>query len=177
MKIEISVIDTNVLIVANDAAISPRQSRRSGHASDECVLAAVDALVRVRNTGRVGLDQLGLVLQEYANARMSYSGQPGVGDAFFKWLHQNQANPEVCATADVQYDAQTEEFCEFPQDPELAGFDRSDRKFVAICVKLGPQRTQIMNCVDSDWWNFRQALQAHKIQIEFLCPEQFGQEL
>ena len=42
-------------------------------------------------------------------------------------------------------------FVEFPLDTELAGFDRSDRKFVAVALVSGSAPDGFMNAVDSDW--------------------------
>jgi hypothetical protein len=63
-------------------------------------------------------------------------------------------------------------FEEFPADPALRGFDRSDRKFVAVALasNLSPK---VLNAVDSDWWNFQEPLRRHGVKVTFLCPEQF----
>lgn len=163
-----AVVDTNVLIVANESPPGGPQGR-APQASPECVLAAVRKLLAISKNGRLGLDRSGLVLSEYHKAGASHSGQPGFGDAFFKWAHQNQANPEHCDRAELTRLNNSDDFAEFPADPELAGFDRSDRKFVAICVALRPLATEIVNCVDSDWLEFREPLERNGIQIEFLC--------
>lgn len=63
-----------------------------------------------------------------------------------------------------------ESFAEFPADANLAGFDRADRKFVAVALASGDS-PPIVNATDSDWWLFREALQRHGVQVEFLCPE------
>jgi hypothetical protein len=63
-----------------------------------------------------------------------------------------------------------DDFEEFPTDPHLIGFDRSDRKFVAVTVasRLHPA---ILNATDTDWWCFRKTLERHGVPIVFLCPE------
>lgn len=83
------VIDTNVLVVANG---------RTPQASLDCQEACVARLVTVRESETTLLDDLGLVLKEYIGQRLSFSGQPGVGDQFFKWLFENQANPQHTRT-------------------------------------------------------------------------------
>ncbi len=75
------VVDTNVPIVANG---------RAPQAGLTCVLACIDALDDLRLHHTIVLDNLGLILDEYRN-NLSARGQPGVGDAFFKWVWQNQA--------------------------------------------------------------------------------------
>ncbi|MBC6473672.1 MAG: hypothetical protein GDA48_13345 [Hormoscilla sp. GM102CHS1] len=61
-------------------------------------------------------------------------------------------------------------FQEFPQDPALADFDLSDRKFVALALAY-PEKPPILNAVDSDWRNFHDRLSTHGVRVEFLCPE------
>jgi len=34
-----------------------------------------------------------------------------------------------------------------------------------------PERPPILNAVDTDWWNYRMALERHGVRVEFLCPE------
>lgn len=62
------------------------------------------------------------------------------------------------------------DFAEFPQSASLAGFDPSDRKFVAVAL-AHPHRPAIANAVDSDWRNYESVLAEHGIKVEFLCPE------
>jgi hypothetical protein len=57
----------------------------------------------------------------------------------------------------------------FPR-PRLGGFDRSDRKFVAV-ARASAHGPMIVNAVDTDWWIYRVALQRHGVRVEFLCPD------
>lgn len=148
------VMDTNVAIVAN---------RRTPQAGDGCVEACIAELVDLRERRRLLLDEAGLILEEYRRY-LSPSGQPGTGDAFFKWLWSNQANPEHCRQVRAE---------EFPDDPALARFDRADRKFVAVAIASG-ERPPILNATDRDWWEHRQALSRHGVEVRFLCPELMG---
>ncbi len=155
-----SVVDTNVAVVA---------SERAEQATLKCVLACVEALVRIQSSGRVAFDKGYRIIEEYRQ-QLSPSGQPGVGDAFLKWVLQNQANPEHCEVVEIHLrPGSTEEFEEFPTDPALAKFDKSDRKFVAV-ARASPSKPPILNAVDSDWWDFRDELENHGVTIEFLCP-------
>lgn len=153
------LVDTNVPLVANGKATQ---------AAPECVSACVDALLCVRERRCLLLDEGGLILEEYRR-NLSPSGEPGAGDAFFKWLWDNQSNTKRCRTFQITAD-QDRGFTEFPSDPDLAGFDGSDRKFVAVALAsaLSPP---VMNASDSDWWEHRAALKRHGVQVEFLCPE------
>lgn len=156
------VIDSNVPIVANG---------KTNQASPECVLACVEALGRARE-GLTCLDDGFRILGEYMK-HLSPSGQPGAGDAFMKWVFQNQANSLHCEVVPITpANDNGESYEEFPADPDLADFDRSDRKFVAVALasQHGPP---ILNSVDSDWWHARMALSRHDVEIEFLCGNQF----
>lgn len=157
------VLDTNVPLVANGG---------SPQAPLDCTEACVEALLRIREEKRLLLDEGGLILDEYRR-NLSPSGQPGAGDAFFKWVWDNQANLEVCRQVGITPTADGS-FLEFPADPALNAFDRSDRKFVAVALTAdgGPP---IWNAVDTDWWLFREPLENNGIRIEFLCPHLIGQ--
>lgn len=158
------VVDTNVPIVANGAA---------NHADPDCVLACIDALEQVRNEGMIVLDSGSLILREYMN-NLNMAGQPGLGDLFMKWVCSIQAVPAKCEQVTLTPKGDDpDDFEEFPDDPELAGFDRSDRKFAAVAIESVNQ-PPVLNAVDTDWWNFREPLSAHGVNVEFLCPDQMN---
>ncbi|HEY6327951.1 MAG TPA: hypothetical protein VI756_01350 [Blastocatellia bacterium] len=111
-----------------------------------------------------------MILDEY-NTYFSHSGQPGVGDAFFKWLWNNQANIRHCRKVRItETEPNGKGFEEYPDDPELADFDRSDRKFVATSLSHG-SKAPVLNAADTDWWNYREALERNGVAVSFLCPE------
>lgn len=118
------VIDTNVLILAN-----ARDDLVDDHNHLRCVLACTLFLRDVESNGRVHLDSSRLILAEYTRY-CSYSGQPGTGDRFFLWLHNNQANEDRVCWSDISESA-SRGFDEFPDVSGLIGFDMDDRKFVA----------------------------------------------
>lgn len=151
------VVDTNVLIVANSQA---------PQASPQCVLNCLDALERIQAEGVVVIDSRWFILSEYEN-KVSPTGQPGPGDRFFKWVLQNLGNPNRCQQVTITCLAE-HEFVEFPASDALQGFDPSDKKFVAVAW-VHPQRPEIANAVDSDWWHFATALGDLGIHIDFLC--------
>ena len=153
------VVDTNVLEVANEAA---------PQADPACVRACIDGLEAIKNHGRIVIDRAGLIFAEYQK-HCSFSGQPGIGDDFFRWLFDNQAVFEHCEQVDLTpLPGRPNDFAEFPDDPALATFDRSDRKFVAI-VRASPSHPVILNAVDSDWRDHRESLQRHGVFVEELC--------
>ena len=154
------VVDTNVGVVANE---------RHAGASPDCVIACVDALERiVRGNNRLALDDRWEILNEYLRY-MASSGQPGPGDAFVKWALNNLANPERCERVPIDRIAEGQ-YLPFPDDPSLASFDPSDRKFVAVAL-ASEARPPILNAVDSDWWHAREALARAGVEVKFLCPD------
>ena len=160
------VMDTNVAVVANGKA---------PQAGDKCVGTCITTLLGMREHHRVLLDEQGLILEEYRR-HLSPSGQPGAGDAFFKWLWDNQGNPDHCWQIPITpIHAGRRGFEQFPDDPDLASFDRNDRKFVAVAIASG-ERPSILNAADTDWWDHREALSRHGITLRFLCPELMQEE-
>ena len=102
------VIDTNVAIVANG---------QTTQAGIECEEACIDALQRIYNVRRVTadndeeeqcrvvLDDGDEIMNEY-RCHLSPSGQPGPGDAFFKWLWNNQFQEDHCVRVGILPDAE-----------------------------------------------------------------------
>lgn len=155
------VFDTNVPVVANGLA---------GHASMACVEACIDRLLQSRAQDVILVDAGGLIFEEYQRY-MAHRGQPGTGDAFFKWLWDNQANEGHCRRVEItSIHPDPRGFAEFPDDPRLAAFDQSDRKFVAVS-RAAASAPPIVNASDTDWWNARDVLAEHGVSIEFVCPE------
>jgi hypothetical protein len=154
------VMDTNVAVVANG---------RAPQAGNQCVETCITTLIEMRDHHRVLLDEQGLILDEYRR-HLSPSGQPGPGDAFFKWLWDNQGHLDHCRQIPITPARGTRSFEEFPDDPDLARFDREDRKFVAVAIASGEQ-PPIFNASDTDWWVHRAALKGHGVEIRFLCQE------
>jgi hypothetical protein len=155
------VVDTNVLIVAN--------GRATPQADFTCVTNCVRRLQTIQTHGVLGIDSGWQILSEYKH-KVSPSGQPGVGDAFLKWVLTNLQNPNCCQQVQITPIAYQESYVEFPPDVALANFDRSDRKFVAVAL-THPGKPPILNAVDSDWRDFYQPLTQSGVQVEFLCPE------
>ena len=157
------VVDVNVGIAANgDHARATAQHR----------LTCIRALIEARD-GIICLDDDDHILMEY-RALLDMSGQPGVGDEFMYWVHHNQYNKQRCERVPITACADgSRGFEEFPQDPDLLGFDPSDRKYVAVAVG-STNSPEIMNATDTDWWNHKDALLKNGIRIRFLCPDLMG---
>ncbi len=158
----IVVVDTNVAVVANG---------HSRQASPCCVSNCVKRLGRITSGDeKLVLDNQWLIIQEYQRNLRS-SGQPGVGDAFLKWVLTNRRNPERCELVNITpVDDQQTSFGEFPSDPDLNGFDLADRKFVAVAL-AHRQKPPILQAVDAAWWIFKDALFRNGVKVEFLCED------
>jgi len=155
------VIETNVIAVVNQHA---------DHIDQDCMLACIDALQIARQKRKIVIDSGSLFFEEYFRYA-SRSGQPRLGDLFVKWLWDNQANDRCCERVNITpSDNDPDNFEEFPDDPDLQGFHRDDRKFVAVAV-ASRRKPNILNAVDTDWWYFREQLKRHNISIKFLCPQ------
>ncbi len=81
------VVDTNLLVVANDRIKHP--------GSPKCIIACIRALREVIENGRICLDDKRRMFDQYKRYA-SFSGDPGAGDAFFRWAFDNQANDDLC---------------------------------------------------------------------------------
>lgn len=152
-----SVVDTNVILVANDAhaGISP-----------ECVIACVERLNELMESGVLVVDDGFRIFTEYLN-KTSPRAAKGVGDVFVQWAlrHRGQANR-------VQQVALTEQgpdrYTEFPDSALEPRFDGPDRKFAAVAHAHSGNPTiwQAADCKWLDWWP---ALKACGVEVEFLC--------
>lgn len=154
------LVDTNVPLTANG---------RANHADEACQVACIEKLIDIQANGRVLVDSLGFIFQEYSR-NLLFKGQPGIGNAFFKWLWDNQGQPMLCTPVPVRaLDEAGQEFENFPNDPDLARFDRSDRKFVAVAIASG-ENPPIANATDTDWREFQTALHRYGVHVEYICP-------
>ena len=161
------VIDTNVLIAAN---------HRDTHVSADCSLNAARRLNAARQAEVVLLDTLGHIFLEY-KCYCNFTGQPGAGDMFFLYLHQKRWDEaagkilQIPINENPSVDQGNRNYIEFPDDPDFAGFDPSDQKFVAVGIASG-KNPAILNASDNDdWENYRVALEKHGLFLEQLCPE------
>jgi hypothetical protein len=153
------VIDTNVTTTANGA---------NAGAPLSCILASVKALRDVMVKGHVFIDDGGRIVAEY-RANLLAKGEPGPGDAFFRWLLTHEWGGE--RVTHVQITPTTvddEDFDELPKPPAGTVYDRSDRKFLAVAAAHA-DHPPILQSYDSKWWGWRATLSASGITIHFLC--------
>jgi len=156
------VVDTNVPMVA---------SRLTPHADERCVADCIKRLAAIKVSGGLLLDDSGHILREYGR-NLDTRDQTGAGYEFYKWamIHQAIAGMVTRVALTPTADGGWRRYEEFPDQPTLQGFDRSDQKFVAVALASGTNPS-VLNAVDSDWWNHREALRAAKVTVEFLCPQ------
>uniref|UniRef100_B8HK87 PIN domain-containing protein n=1 Tax=Cyanothece sp. (strain PCC 7425 / ATCC 29141) TaxID=395961 RepID=B8HK87_CYAP4 len=167
------VVDTNVLVIANGTDCE--------QASDECVKQCRIKLGQIERQGIIVVDSGWLILNEYkGQVRTKFTGRVGnrskdVGSFFLIWVLTNRNNPKHCSQVKITPTLNNDgSFEEFPNDPGLAGFDLSDRKFVAVAC-AHPANPPIVNAVDTDWRDYREPLKQAGVMVEFLCPELLSQ--
>lgn len=157
------VVDTNVARVADGHA---------SQANQDCIDACIDAILRcTRGDDVVLIDDGGEILAQYTKA-LGFAGAPGVGRAFVRWCWDSQYKSNRVVRIGITATNQTNwrAFVEVPDVSSLKGFDRDEHKFIAVAI-ASQQSPEILNAVDSDWWNFRTQLAAHGVRVRFLCPQ------
>ena len=154
MKVGKVVVDTNVPIVANG---------RDTHADDQCQLNCIEKIRAIQATGIVVLDDRELILKEYSS-HFSFEGEPGVGDAFYKYISDHLYSEfRVLRVAVTPTNDNRRGFEELPEN----GLDPSDRKFLAVAMVAN---APVVNATDSDWYEQRSLLDGLSVTVEQLCP-------
>lgn len=163
------VVDTNVPITANLATNPDPDS----DVPDECVRACVEAIKHVTNNKALVIDNGDEIFDEYRK-HLSLSGQPGQGDIFMKWVHDNRWNfPQ---NQRVEIVKQGNSYKEFPVQSGLEDFDLSDRKFVAV-ANAHPNKPPILQATDSKWLGWSDSLNNAGINVCFICLDHIESKL
>ncbi len=157
------LVDTNVPKTANLATHPDPDS----DFPDACVLACVEAVEHVIKTRGLVIDAGGEIFDEYRR-NLSIKGQPGVGNRFMKWVHDNRWS--LPDSHRVTITKNGDSYDEFPLHKGLADFDKSDRKFIAA-ANAHSTKPPILQATDSKWWGWKDALKKVGITVHFLCPE------
>lgn len=154
------ILDTNIPVLANGT-----DDDELYDLSDDCI----DILMQLKSRGGLVLDDGNVIFDEY-RANLRLSGQPGMGDQFMKWVHDHRWNENYCQLVSINCrDASNQIYEEFPDHPELADFDVSDRKFVSVS-NAHQDKPPIMQAVDYKWWGWKSALKEVGIDVRFLDP-------
>lgn len=152
------VVDTNVPIAANG---------RNTHASEACQYRCITFLEeRVNSTAQncTLLDSGGEIMAEY-RAYLNFVGQPGVGDYFYKHLHNYMYDEEKVQLVDISpTDDESRGYLQLPQN----NVDASDRKFLAVAVAAPGA---VANATDSDWHEQRDFIAGQKVHVIELCRD------
>ncbi|MFA7543281.1 MAG: hypothetical protein WCY84_02800 [Candidatus Cloacimonadaceae bacterium] len=160
------IIDTNIPLTANKIFNNPKNEKDWMQCAYNCI-ELLETVVKSKQ-GLV-LDAGDEIFREYGH-KLSYKGQPGVGDKFFKWLHDNRYS---FPTEDrVEITPQGDTYKEFPDHPGLKDFDISDRKFIAVAYSHSAKpKPTIFEATDSKWIGWRKALSEVGIEVNLLCEE------
>jgi predicted nucleic acid-binding protein len=152
------VVDTNVAMAANG---------RNTHASLTCQYACtefLEELISPRKRTCIVLDEQGLIFAEYSN-RLHFKGQPGVGDMFFKYLHDHMyLGKKIQLVPITHITDETRGFNELPPN----SIDKSDRKFLATALVAG---AAVVNALDSGWHKQADFVSELGVNVRQLCPD------
>ena len=149
------VVDTNVAIAANG---------RNTHADVQCRLACVEKLQDVVENQVIAIDDQRAIVDEYLK-HLNHSGEPGVGDTFFKHVLNNRH--QGTRVRRVPVTPSSDERRGFEELPPNS-FDPSDRKFVAVAVAGG---AVVLNATDSDWDEHAALMSSLAVEVHQLCPQ------
>lgn len=159
------VVDTNVPKVAN---LVTQPDAAADDIPIPCLEACVEAILAVKSQRSLVLDDGDLIFNEYRR-QLSLKGQPGLGDAFLKWVHDNRWGLPAAQRVSITPIGDT--FEEFPESEALRDFDVSDRKFIAVTKAYrGTPEVEVLQATDSKWWGWKEALHEAGVQVMFLCP-------
>ena len=106
-----------------------------------------------------------LRIRQFETHTLSFSGAPGVGDAFFKHVFNNQCHSDRVRRVPVTPAADDRRG--FEGLPENS-FDRSDRKFLAVAVAA---HAVVLNATDSDWGEQAALMDKLGVEVRQLCPQ------
>lgn len=159
-----SVVDENVLIVANDLT---RRSQGLAplcpEADDDCGIACADALYDLIENGRVGLDDGSEILEKYKQ-HCSFSGQPGVGDAFMRAVFERGYDDSWAERVSVRANGNFK----LPESFLSCGFDNDDHLWIAVAHNASVTAS-VLNAVDSDYQIHAEELGKLDLTIVQLC--------
>ena len=161
------VIDENVLVVAEKMGADE-------HTSDECRRNCIKTLRQARNA-LIVLDETGLIHAQYSK-HLKPVRRDQEGSEFLIWLWDNQYNPKHFERVKITK-LEDGSFAEVPlelrQPNSVSGkiFDLDDHKWLAV-AQTSQHSPTILNATDSDWFLWRERLEAHGFKIgDPICEE------
>lgn len=180
------IIDTNVLVVANTDIREDENGRliavgMADHAPPDCIITCQNRLTQIRSGfTKVVLDDKERLTQEYRRYVVDPHPNPRqqnrAGDLFWAWLMRIQWREEKCTMVHITpRQGNGTEFEEFPDGTALNGFDKDDRKFIAVAIAYTrdtQQTAPILQAVDTRWEGFIEALQRYGVEVEQICKSE-----
>jgi|LSQX01.1.fsa_nt_gb hypothetical protein len=160
------IVDTNIPLTANK--ILNFQDKDADLLN--CIMMCVELIESIVKTKKgLVMDDNGEIFSEYRN-KLSLKGQPGIGDRFLRWVHDNRYSFPNEDRVNITPLGDTYE--EFPDHPGLNSFDIEDRKFVATAnAHPADPKPTIYQGTDSKWWGWKDALLDVGIFVQFPCEE------
>lgn len=159
-----SVVDESVLVIANDLTrISLGLIPRTPQADENCRLACVAFLENLMENGSIVIDDGTEFLEKY-KAHCSFSGQPGIGDAFFRAVFERGYDPTWVDRVTI---AEGGNYL-LPDGFLNSGFHNDDFLWVSAAYN-GPVGTHIANGCDSDYGEFAGAITAIGVEVVEVC--------
>ncbi|KLN36107.1 hypothetical protein FB00_03660 [Cellulosimicrobium funkei] len=147
------VIDTNVPLVTKLV---------DGHPPE--LLDACEQIIEeiLEQRMRIVTDLDGEIVSEYLH-QLSLSGQPSLGDAFVRYVHDSRFTWEEATRPDIQPDTSAENSYGALGGDD-AEIDPSDRKFVAAAKVAG---VPVVQATDTKWLNWASVLARHGVVVIF----------
>lgn len=156
---KVTVVDTNVILVANGAheGVSP-----------ECVIECVNRLQQLMSDGSIAIDDAFRIVGEYQKRTSPRQGA-GAGDVFLKWVLNHLADDKRVHQVHLT-EVSKNCFVEFPVAALEQTFDPPDRMFAAV-AHAHPAKPPIWQAADCKWLDWWPDLQTQGIHVEFLCGD------
>ncbi|WP_067659949.1 hypothetical protein [Nocardia harenae] len=148
------VIDTNVPLVVKFSDEHPIELVDGCEIILECIL---------ENRIPVFTDSAGEIVAEYLH-QLNRHGQPTLGDAFVRYIIDNQYSWDEEMRPDIEPDVSTENSYAVLEGDD-GEIDPSDRKFVATAkVASAP----VVQATDTKWLNWAAVLDRHGVTVEYV---------
>ena len=156
------IIDTNVMVTANKAL--SYQDNDDVYSYPQLITNCINALLDITKKDiYVVFDVDNEIFNEYKRY-LRFEGQPGVGDMFFKWMHDHRYRyPDT----EVKLHKTDSGYEEFPVEMEAADIDPGDKKFFAVS-NAHASKPDVLEAVDTKWWNWVEAAKRCGITIQFM---------
>lgn len=148
------VIDTNVALVTKHPEEHPLELVDACQELLEAILS---------NRSVVVTDDGGEIVEEYFH-QLNHAGQPSLGDAFARYVHDHRFTWDQSARPDIQPDSTTENSYAVLRCDD-ADIDPSDRKFVATAKVAG---VPIHQATDTKWLNWGDVLDRHGVRVIYV---------